>query len=178
MKIPPNTPCFIRAGSSWRPYTTRAEVEATVDDQPITSGPAAGHFKATIEARGEVYLIAVPGRLAAPTVRIDAADGESRYLMHIDEDGIGRRCSCPGFVFRGRCRHIKTAQTRAIVAAFKACLDAGLAIDQVRFSFDEARRQAPHLGAALNEISNQAFKRLEERATKPGRPGVDGQSTK
>lgn len=178
MKIPPNTECFIRAGASWRPYTTRAEVEATVDDQPITEGPAAGHYMAKIEARGEVYLIAVPGRLAAPTVRINAGDGETQYLMHIDEDGVGRRCSCPGFAFRGRCRHLKTAQTRAIVAAFRACLEAGLTIDQVRFSFDEARRQAPHLGAALNEISDQAFKRLEERATKPGRAGVDGQPTK
>jgi hypothetical protein len=178
MMIPPNTPCFIRAGASWRAYTTRQAVEAAdVAEQPITSGPAQGHHRATITARGRVFEVAIPASLAAPTVKIDASDGESRYLMHVDADGIGRRCSCPGFAHRGKCRHLKTASTRAIVAAWRACVEAGLTVEEVRFTFEEGRK-APHLGAALNEISDRAFEQIDRRRAEAGQAGINGTRSK
>ncbi len=47
------------------------------------------------------------------TVKVKSSDGVTTYLVHCLPGGLWT-CTCPGFINRGNCRHIRLVRQRLI----------------------------------------------------------------
>lgn len=59
----------------------------------------------SFDRRGRTFVELEGGKASEPQVRIVEGSGGKKYRL-TEQDGSWR-CSCPGYLFRGKCRHVE-----------------------------------------------------------------------
>jgi len=89
------------------------------------------------------------------------SDPSTSYLITLDASGRGLRCSCPGYVHRGRCKHVEGAPFNAFNAAFQVMKERGLPIADITALWARARHNTQNIGGACARFAYYAA-RIEE----------------
>jgi len=149
LKIPPKTKCYILTdGGGWTPYQTKREV-VVIKVLDNILGVRKGHtpVEVKVEDSDKIYPLQVPNRwLFEPAelkVESESEDGVF-YRLELNERGEATRCSCRGFSYRRKCKHIQNPGHAAFRAAWRVLWQAGIQITEIKLLWNEAQARTNH----------------------------------
>jgi len=166
--IEPGTQIRIKGpDGAWMKHTTRRETFLHWTAPEPEGGRGWDDPEALVEAlivddTGQEWSVMVPALLATSPARVASGSSEDLYLIILDAMGNGRRCSCPGYVHRGTCRHMQASALRALMASIQEMLAAGYTMDDVWTTWRDAGRETHSLGARCARMAYKASQALTE----------------
>lgn len=85
------------------------------------------------------------------------------YLVEIDDSGRGIACTCPGYGYRGKCRHLDKPGQPPFRAAWACLLAADVELEDVKRLWNRAQAQTGHPSRAAVRFAYFAAKTIGEK---------------
>ena len=85
------------------------------------------------------------------------------YLVQLDDEGRGLACTCAGFSYRGKCRHLDKPGQAPFRAAWSCLMAAGVPLEDIKRLWKRAQSETSHPARAAVRFAFFAGKTINQQ---------------